>query len=401
MTFTILGTAVDVRTGTPVVYSQMTIPEYLAIVGTKFEDFHLQRRREKHKAYGRLQADIREGALLPSITLAVKPDSVPDILPTYKSYRENPANSGPLTAALNSPGTVDILDGLQRTYIMRDLSEEGVEFKEGQRILVEFWLEQNLHNLIYRIIVLNAGQKPMSIKHQLEMLFASLQESILNQLPGVEIYLERDGTRRNRPKKFAFHVIVSAYQAMITKSPELEKVNIVASELMESSALELDEMALSKQFDTFVETLKQYVRLDEQTHRIYSGAVEAEVDEDAHAQRASQKTSPSSASSPSNWFATENVMISFFAALAQFDTVETRRKRLGAALEGLATALSEAATGTDPLGLADFDKLRSGFVPSKINVGLATRRLLTNGFKEYFREAGEVPLKDCWKLAAD
>jgi hypothetical protein len=399
MTFTILGTAVDVRTGTPVVYSQMSIPEYLTIVGTKFEDFHLQRRREKHKAYGRLQADIREGALLPTITLAVKPETVPDILPVYEAFKENPSNSEALAAALNTPGTVDILDGLQRTYIMRDLAEGGAEFKEGQRILVEFWLERDLHNLIYRIIVLNAGQKPMSIKHQLEMLFASLQESILHQLPGVEIYLERDGTRRSRPKKFAFHVIVSAYQAMLTSSPELQKDNIVANELMETSALELGEMALSEQFDRFVETLKLYVGLDEHTHRIYSVAAEEEENEpDA---RPSRKTSQSPAASSANWFATDNVMISFFAALAQFDTGEPRRKRVGAALEELAATLASAAGGTDPLGLADFNKLRSGFVPSKINVGVATRRLLTNGFKEYFREAGEVPLMDCWKLAAD
>lgn len=399
MTITILGTAVDVRTDTPVVYSQMSIPDYLAIVGTKFEDFRLQRRREKHKAYGRLQADIREGALLPSITLAVKPEIVDAILPLYEEYRRDPSKAGDLAAALNTSGTVDILDGLQRTYIMRDLAAEGVEFKEGQRILVEFWLERDLHNLIYRIIVLNAGQKPMSIKHQLEMLFASLQESILRQLPGVEIYLERDGTRRTRPKKYAFHVIVSAYQAMITGSPELHKDNIVANELMENSALEMGETALSEQFDMFVGTLKQYVEFDEQAHRIYSRVGDASEGQDAGG--TSQNSEHVPIANLAHWFATDNVMISFFAALAQFGTGEQRKKRVAEALEQLAGTLSTSTAGSDPLGLTDFNKLRSGFIPSKVNVGVATRRLLTNGFKEYFREAGEVPLQECWKLAAE
>lgn len=398
MTITILGTAVDVRTNTPVVYSQMSIPEYLDIVGTNFEDFRLQRRREKHKAYGRLQADIREGALLPSITLAVKPAIVDVILPLYEEYRKDRSKAGDLAAALNTPGAVDILDGLQRTYIMRDLAAEGVEFKEGQRILVEFWLERDLHNLIYRIIVLNAGQKPMSIKHQLEMLFASLQESILSQLPGVEIYLERDSTRRSRPKKFAFHVIVSAYQAMITGSPELQKDNIVANELMENSALEMGETALSEQFDTFVATLKQYVEFDEHTYRIYSYGTDTRESRDGG--NASQREQASSANLAS-WFATDNVMISFFAAMAQFGIGDQRKKRVTEALEKLADTLSTATVGSDPLGLIDFNKLRSGFIPSKVNVGVATRRLLTNGFKEYFREAGEVPLQECWKLAAE
>lgn len=397
MSITILGTAVDVRTGTPVVYSQMSIPEYLAIVGTKFEDFHLQRRREKHKAYGRLEADIRDGALLPSIALAVKPEIVPDILPVFETYRNDPSTSGRLAAALNTPGTVDILDGLQRTYIMRDLADENVTFKEDQKILVEFWLESDLHKLIYRIIVLNAGQKPMSVKHQLEMLFASLQDSILRRLPGVEIYLERDGTKRNKPRKFAFHVIVSAYQAMITGSPELQKDNIIATELMETSVLEMGETALSEQFDLFVELLRQYVELDEQTYRIYD-AIPATTAADIDGLGAGQDAIPAGFA---NWFATDNVMISFFAALAQFGTAELRKKRADEALGKLAETLTAAPEGSDPLGLVDFNKLRSGFIPRKTNVGVATRRLLTNGFKEYFREAGEVPLQHCWKLAAE
>ena len=397
MTITILGTAVDVRTRTPVVYSQMSIPEYLAIVGKKFEDFHLQRRREKHKAYGRLSADISEGALLPSITLAVKPEIVDSILSEYEAYKADPSAAGALAAALNTPGTVDILDGLQRTYIMSDLTNAGVEFKEGQRILVEFWLERNLHNLIYRIIVLNAGQKPMSIKHQLELLFASLQESILRQLPGVEIYLERDNAKRSKAKKFAFHMIVSAYQAMITGSSELQKDNIVANELMESSALEMGEASLSEQFDKFVDTLKQYVRFDEHAYRVYSAVADLGDGLDP----GTSKPEQASPGGLANWFATDNVMISFFAALAQFGIDDLRKMRMAEALARLSNTLSEAPPGSDPLGLGVFNMLRAGFIPRRVNVGVATRRLLTNGFKEYFREAGQVSLTECWKLAAD
>ena len=324
MTITILGSAVDVRTGTPVVYAQMTMPEYLTIVGTRFEEFHLQRRREKHKAYGRLEADIRDGALLPSITLAVKLERVADIMPAYDDYRKDPGNAGALAAALNTPGTVDILDGLQRTYIMRDLAEKGETFKPDQRILVEFWLERDLHNLIYRIIVLNAGQKPMSIRHQLELLFASLQESILKRLPSVEIYLERENTRRTKPKKFAFDVIVNAYQAMITGSPEVQKTNLVANELIESSALDLGEQGVSEQFDRFVELLKRYVEFDEQTVRIYEGGPAIpDVDDDVSPRGTGQMGSGGVA----NWFATSNVMASFFAAMAQFGNTDQRRRR--------------------------------------------------------------------------
>jgi len=398
MTIKILGTAVDVRTSTPVVYAQMTIPEYLRIVGTKFEDFHLQRRREKHKAYGRLESDIKNGALLPSITLAVKPERVEGILPAYEAYRADPNKASVLAGLLNTPETVDILDGLQRTYIMRDLAGQGETFMQDQRILVEFWLERELHNLIYRIIVLNAGQKPMSIRHQIELLFASLQDSILRRLPDVEIYFERENTRRTQPKKFAFDVVVTAYQALITGSAEIQKTNLVANELMESSALDLSEQGVSEQFNRFVEMLKRYVQFDEQVARIYKrGLPIADVDDDTDPAGKGQN----GAAGAANWLATSNVMAAFFAAVAQFGKGELRRRRVDEALDELKRTLDSAPEASDPLGLEDFAKLRTGFIPRKVNVGLATRRLLTNGFKEFFREGGEVPLAACWTLAAE
>lgn len=394
MTIKILGTATDVRTNTSVVYTQMRIPEYLRIVGSDFGNFHLQRRREDHKAYARLSADIREGALLPSITLAVKPEAVPTILPSYEAYKTNTGDTIALTAGLESPGNVDILDGLQRTYIMSDLAAEGIDFKEDQRILVEFWLEQDLHNLIYRIIVLNAGQKPMSIRHQLELLFGSLHASIVNRISDLEIYRERDGARRSRPRKFAFNVIVSAYQALLMGSAELQKDNIIATKLMENTALDLSVDELSEQFERFISALSIYADFDAEAFRIYrpqtGNAAEADAKNDDEA----------SAASP-NWFAAENVMVAYFAAIAQFSTQGQRRHRIDVALHKLKETLENAEAGSDPLALAIFDQIRSGFIPRKTNVGVATRRLLANGFKEYFREEGDLPLGQCWTLAAE
>lgn len=400
MPLTILGVATDVRTGTSVVYTQMNIPEYLAIVGNDFGNFPLQRRQETHKGYGRLKSDIRDGALLPAITLSVKPESVPTIMPAYDAYRLHPAEGTALAAMLNTPGSVDILDGLQRTYIMRDIADEGSGFKEGQRILVEFWLEPDIHKLIYRIIVLNAGQKPMSIRHQLELLFASLQESIVARVPDIEVYRERDNTRRSRPRKFAFDTVVSAYQAMITESAELQKNNIVANQLMESSALDMSEASLSQQFDTFMALLGTYAGLDEGAFRVYRTPSSDQAEGNPINMDLAGPNDPLPANLI-NWFATENVMVSFFAAHAQYATNEAKRRRIDDALVRLGAELAGATVGADPLGLIVFNQLRTGVSPRKINVGVATRRLLTNGFKEFFRDAGDTPLADCWTLAAE
>lgn len=177
MTFKIIGKTKDLKSGTHVIYCQSSLDKYLDIVGDKFGDFYLQRKRESHKAYKRLREDIVDGASLPSITLSVKHHLVSDLIGLIES-----GDDDRLAKQLSKDDVVDILDGLQRTYIISDLKKIGTEFKEGQKLLLEFWLEPDLSKLIYRMIVLNSGQKAMSMRHQIELLFMSLQETISDKL---------------------------------------------------------------------------------------------------------------------------------------------------------------------------------------------------------------------------
>jgi hypothetical protein len=175
MDLKILGIAKDQRTNTPVVYAQTTIKDYLQLIGDDCDTFLIQRGRVKHKAYARMKNDLIEGALLPSITLAVKPEFVETLLPLVKRR-----NLSELADSLGKPGSVNILDGLQRTYILKELQNDRIEFKAEQTIHLEFWLESEMRHLIYRMIVLNAGQKPMSMRHQIELLFMTLKDVDIN-----------------------------------------------------------------------------------------------------------------------------------------------------------------------------------------------------------------------------
>ena len=67
MDLTIFGHTKDLRTNTYIVYAQISIDDYLVLVGNKFDDFSIQRKQEKHKAYIRMRQDILEGAVLPPI----------------------------------------------------------------------------------------------------------------------------------------------------------------------------------------------------------------------------------------------------------------------------------------------------------------------------------------------
>jgi hypothetical protein len=289
-----------------------------------------------------------------------------------------------LEKELSKPGQVNILDGLQRTYILRELEQERIEFKSGQTVLLEFWLERELRHLIYRIIVLNAGRKPMSMRHQVELLFLVLKETVESRVPHLNLYLERDETRRRGPRKYALDRIAMAYQCFLLKSPEVQRESIVAQELAEGEILDSTEEFLNERFELFASYLERYASLDDEVCRVYA-------QEDAH------NHIPTGAS----WFGSETTLNAFFAALADFGTKEARIRRISSALDELQSTLSRANPGDDPLDLQTATKLVKDLNPRKSNIGTATRRLYFTTFKEYFREEGQKSMKDCWLAAAE
>lgn len=383
----IIGEGKDLRSSTKIVYAQVTPNEYLDIVGNDYGNFAIQRKRETHKAYGRLKDDIRLGASLPTITLALKPEYVHEA----KGVLED---TGELTEFLSKAGRCNILDGLQRTYILDDLKQEGFEFLEGQELLLEIWIESDLKKLVYRIIVLNAGQKPMSARHQIELLFASLHNAIEEEIGNVTLVTEKDQRRRRRPRIYPLQVIISGYQAFVSGTTELNKDNLISQKLQVDSALDLGEESIRNQFSEFIEYFKMYAELDEEVFRIYS------VDGDNYEEEKSNLRSP-------HWLTSENTCISFFASITQYasnvggEVSDEKDRRTKAALQALIEKLSKSASGTDPLELEALDAIRMGKSARKVNVGTYTRRLLANGLKEVFRAEGDIRLADAWNLAAD
>ena len=378
MPLVLLGSPqLDLRTNTPVIYAQMPVNEYLVLVGDDFDKFSIQRRREKHPAYARMKDDIRQGALLPAITLSVAIERAREI--------KGIVESGDLVALaeqLVRPGGVNILDGLQRTYILKDLANENFQFMDDQTVHLEIRIEEELDNLIYRIIVLNAGQKPMSMRHQIEVLFSAFRNSLQADIQGLELYVENEAARRTRSRKYALDRIATAYHAFLLKSPEVEKQNVVAQQISEESVLSQDEKTLGEEFLLFRQYLEQYVLLDDQICRVYDGT---------------NINIPTGA----NWFGSENVMNSFFAAVADFGSNESRKERINSAINILINNLTLAAVGSDPLGLEVFQQIVHGLPVRKVNVGFATRKLLNIGFKEFFRDEGERPLAEIWEREAE
>ena len=370
----IIGKTQDLRTSTNILYVEILAKDYIKLVGDEFDKFEIQRKRENPKKYFRLKEDFKKGALLPAITLAIEFSQVEKYL--------NLIEKNELEAIENlliSNEEIYILDGLQRTYIIDDLSKEGVELIDNQKLLLEIWFEKQINHLIYRLIVLNSGQKPMSMRHQVELLFMTLKNSLCKDIVGLELYVEKDNAIRSKSKKFAFDRIVNAYYSFLTKSPETDRDNLVVKKLNEDDILSSTETELNENYISFKKYLAKYCDIDEEIFRIYNNSIDL--------------------SSYKNWLSEENTMKAFFAAVSKFKIDEKREVRMDRALDKLLNILKQSSENVDCLGLSQFNVIKSGIDSKKSNVGIALRKTIMDGFREYFMNEGEESFIESIKVA--
>lgn len=369
-TLKILGFTKDFRTNTNVLYCQISINEYFEFVGENYNKFQLQRKKEIHKGYKRLKDDLKNGALIPGITLAIEPSKASHLIPIVESKD----NSKIIDSITRLNDHIYILDGLQRSHKIKELIDSGINFNDEQKLLLEIWIEPEISNLVYRLIVLNSGQKPMSMRHQIELLFTTMRITLMNEIEGLEILVENEEDKRTNALQFPFERLVTAYYSFLTKSPEVDKSSIVSQKLVEEKIMDDSEEFLSESFKSFKEYLIKYCALDREIFRIY--------------EKGDYKNFR-------NWLAEANTINSFFSSVGKLN--ESRPERISLALKKIIDTLSKEKSGSDPLKLSEYKKIREEVAdPKKYNVGYATRRLLSISFDEFFRDEGERSLYECW-----
>lgn len=368
--FEIIGHTKDIRTQTNVIYVKIGIEDYLDLVGTNYNKFNLQRKREVHKGYDRLKEDLRKGALIPTMTLAIEPS----VAKPFSALVEEEKLDEIKDRVLEIKDNVYILDGLQRTHKIKELKDANVEFNKDQRLLLEIWFETDINHLLYRLIVLNSGQKPMSMRHQIELLFTTMRVTLSNQIPDLEILVENKEEKRIRAKQLYFERLVTAYKSFLITSPEVDKDVLVSEKIVEEKILENNEEYLSGTFNSFKDYLVKYCELDLELFRICNNTP---------------------LNIFKNWFSDANVINSFFAAIGMLH--EDRSERINKAIDRLLEDLKNDQPGVDVLNLNEYKRIREEVADPKLfNVGFATRKLLTDSFNEYFRDEGNTTLLKCW-----
>lgn len=363
----ILGMARDLRTDTAVVYAQIPISDYLKWISGFFDAFEIQRRRTWHPSYQRMKSDLIAGALLPTITLTVTPERVPELLPLLN---ENDRFS--LTTEMAVPGCILILDGFQRSLILRDLASEGHRFHPAQTVHAEIWIEPNIYNLIYRVLVLNSAYKPMPMRHQFKLIFLTLKYRLETDIHGLELYRKIPGVRQDRrPGMYLLDQVITAFLCFLMKTPEISRENVEAQEKVLREIFESESRELGNSFERFAGVLKHYKEIDKEISRVYR--------------------SVPGIPDGNRWIGSENVMKAFFAAAAQSGSAIPEEL-----LNTLQSHIASALTGEDLLGLHRLKQITDRIDPRKFNVNYATRSILLAGFKGFFMQGGRKPIGKCW-----
>jgi len=195
---------------------EMTANEYLELASQILDNNEFQRKRVRssNTVYSLLKDDFLKGCVLPPVVLGLNSSLTIE-------ERDEKNVSEILRKNINN---VVILDGLQRTYSLIDLSTELKAREESaealatfqKRILrVEMYLSINRIGVLYRMLTLNTGQTPMSIRQQVEMLYL---DYIKHPFEGIQFIRAVDDDSPTQLGEYTFKSVVDGFNSYIERN---------------------------------------------------------------------------------------------------------------------------------------------------------------------------------------
>ena len=213
------------------------------------DKFQEQRKIQGRKFYERLKADIIRGCIMPPITLAFTSD---------RFCSESVA--GPIQTFITNNITEGyILDGMQRLNTLVEASRDA-KFDRSRPLFLNIIIAERYDFLLYRMVTLNNGQKPMTARHQIEMLTKGILDTETFKIP---IVSEKDTEKVKPQGAFKRADIAAAYTAFLTNSVNNENSRIIESKLDEILVGKVMDSNLIESDVSFHDVLKEVERMSD------------------------------------------------------------------------------------------------------------------------------------------
>lgn len=178
-----------------------------------------QRKLQDTKFYEKLERDIESGCIMPPITLAYvnkdidRQSSTDDIVQFFEA----------------NFNTSFVLDGIQRLNTLKRVSD-AKKIDLEKKLYVNIIFSDNDDKLLYRMITLNNGQKPMTPRHQVEVMMANVFD--FREL-GIELQTEKERAEKVKINSFNKSDLVQAYLAYMANSPMVDNQKIIQEKMDE------------------------------------------------------------------------------------------------------------------------------------------------------------------------
>ena len=173
-----------------------------------------QRKLLDTKFYKRLERDILDGCIMPPITIAFVNSEKEEIKDINKYIEDNISKAY-------------ILDGIQRLNTLKR-AQEQLGFDFDKKLLLNIIISQSKDMLLYRMITLNNGQKPMTPRHQIEILTQELFD-----FKDLDIDIQTEKERSEKIVRGAFNLgdISRGYLAFLTDNVHNENTKIIGEKM--------------------------------------------------------------------------------------------------------------------------------------------------------------------------
>ena len=204
----------DNRIGAWNVLVEVGLAEYSELVKTNLKKNEFQRKRvsSSKTVYSLLKSDLLAGCVIPPVVLALNSDVGESSESNVEDIDED--------LILASQESLVILDGLQRTHtiidLLDDLKDDSIQLARvaNSTIRVEVYVGLNRLGILYRMLTLNTGQTPMSLRQQIEMLYSDYIDAAVGD---IELLRESDGRYATQPNQYVFKDVVEGFNAYLNR----------------------------------------------------------------------------------------------------------------------------------------------------------------------------------------
>ena len=238
----ILDMQMDVVIDGQVAFGKASYNEAVKILVPLIDKTEFQRKLQDKKFYNKLERDIEDGCVMPPITVAILTSQSFTTLKGIQEHIEKNISKS------------FVLDGIQR---LNTLSRAAVKYDFGEeyQIYINFILCSSVEKLLYRMITLNNGQRPMTPRHQVEIMIANVFDF---KGMGIDVVAEKDSTIASARRAFRKSDIIQAYLAFMADSPIVDNKKIIEEkmdELLVGRIMDVEPKKYMSSFKDFVSLL--------------------------------------------------------------------------------------------------------------------------------------------------